>query len=1028
MLVAVMAVLPLTVEGLGAQGVVTGRVMDAATNLPLADAQVRVVGSTRGSLSNADGRYTITGVATGSQTVRAQRIGYSMANQVVSVTSGTPVTVNFGLRAAATTLDQVVISATGQTQRKRESGATSSTIDSSLVTLAAAPTFSNILTARAAGVAVQGSSGTTGTSSRIRIRGANSITLSNDPLLIVDGVRMSNEMNSATYGVGGMQVSRFDDINPEDIENIEVIKGPAASSLYGTAAANGVIQITTKRGRAGKSKWNAYTEYGTIYEFDTYPTNYAQIGRSPAGARLVGNACRLDDVANGFCIPNADSLMSWNPVENVSPFRDGDRRTFGLNVSGGSEAVTYYVAGEMEREQGVYDPSRNKKYNFRTNLRAQFRPNLDGSINVGWVTNKLTLPQNDNNALGAIAGGLIGKAFDCSLENFRNAAHFSRPSCGTDSLGRGYFTANVPSKDFFLLTTGNDVNRFIGGLVTNWSPLSWLRGNAQVGVDYLHQYDYLLTPPNKIAFSSTTLEGSRSQARLQIPTYNASTSFTASKRLPWQNIESSTSLGAQYTKEEFHRTTAFGAILLAGTSSLNGTSARFAVGETNRTIVTMGAYAQQQFSFRDRLFLTAALRGDDGSTFGQSFSLIKYPAISASWVASEESFFPKPDWLSQLRLRLAYGQSGQRPGFRDPETFFNPVAVRVGGVEVSGIAVGGTGNAELKPERSAEIDGGFDASFLNGKLGIEFSAYTRKTDDALVSRLLPPSLGATTTRLDNLGTVRNKGVEALINATLVDMDNVRLETTITGSSNRNEVVNLGQGITPIFFGFSATQVHRNGYPLGAYFARKIVSFEDLNGDGIIGRHNCPSYGGVANPQIIGGPRCEIVLTDSAEYFGGPLPTREANFNTSLTVFRDFRISTLFNYRGGYNIFNSTREFRCGQFYNCQDIQDRSTPLADQAKVMARLMGTSGPYIEDADFVKLRELAFTYTVPRRWASMARVDNASITVAGRNLATWTDYTGFDPEVNSNANAANQFTTSDFLAQPPVRMWTVRFNLGF
>jgi hypothetical protein len=255
---------------------------------------------------------------------------------------------------------------------------------------------------------------------------------------------------------------------------------------------------------------------------------------------------------------------------------------------------------------------------------------------------------------------------------------------------------------------------------------------------------------------------------------------------------------------------------------------------------------------------------------------------------------------------------------------------------------------------------------------------------------------------------------------------------VTFSSTRNELVHLGkdaQGkpLPAILFGFSSTQQFRDGYPLGAYFSRKIVSYNDIDGNGILTRINCPTYAGTANPQQAGGPACEMVLSDSAEYIGSPLPTREATFNTSLGLYKYARLSALFDYRGGYRIFNSTREFRCTLGTpNCRDVYDKTIPMDQQAAIVSRLMGNYVGMMEDASFVKFRELALTFTVPKEWATRAKVDGMSITFAGRNLGTWTDYTGLDPEVN--ANAGTNFTTSDFLTQPPVRYFTTRVSFQF
>ena len=445
-----LTLLPAVVHAQGAT--LSGVVTDRSTNQPLSDVQVIVAGTPRGSRTGADGRYQIVGVPTGSIQVRAIRIGYEAQAQTINVGTGATTSINFSLRPAATTLDQVTVTATGETQRRRESGVSTATIDTSHVNMASVQNFSDVLSSRAAGVVVQQAGGTTGGSSRIRIRGSNSINLANDPLLIVDGVRVNNNPSSSAIGVGGQTPSRFNDINPEDVENIEVIKGPAAAALYGTAASNGVIQVTTKRGKSGRAKWQTNAEYGTVRQQGVYPENYRQIGTNVNGTRNTD--CNLDNQVRGVCTPKADSLLHISPLVLLTPFRDGWREQYGSNVSGGSDVTQYYMGADFEREEGVYSVNWLQKANVRANVNAQIRPNLQMSINGGYTGSRSVLPQNDNNGVGVISSALIGKAFDCHTAA-QTAAGLppNDVTCGVDTLSRGYRNVNYPSPRIFALDT-----------------------------------------------------------------------------------------------------------------------------------------------------------------------------------------------------------------------------------------------------------------------------------------------------------------------------------------------------------------------------------------------------------------------------------------------------------------------------------------------------------------------------------------------------------------------------------------------
>lgn len=253
--------------------------------------QVRIVGTARGAQTDESGAFRIVSVPSGVTQIAAQRIGYGPQSRTINVNANGTTNVEFLMAVASTTLDQVVIAATGQSERRRESGVSTASIDSGSVNMATVSTFSDVLSSRARGVVVQTASGETVSGSRIRIRGSNSISLSNDPLLIVDGIRVDNNSQSTALGTGGQQPPRFNDINPEDIENIEIIKGPAAAALYATAAANGVIQVTTRKGRSGKTRWNTFGELGDLHDVNTYPSNFRAFGKTAAG--VVSQNCSM---------------------------------------------------------------------------------------------------------------------------------------------------------------------------------------------------------------------------------------------------------------------------------------------------------------------------------------------------------------------------------------------------------------------------------------------------------------------------------------------------------------------------------------------------------------------------------------------------------------------------------------------------------------------------------------------------------------------------------------------------------------
>jgi TonB-dependent starch-binding outer membrane protein SusC len=969
-------------------GTIVGQVVDGATNRPLSGVQMFIAGTNLGALTGQEGRYIITNVPAGEHEVRAARIGFSAERRTVNLSPGESAVVDFVLRESAIELEGLVVTTTGRAQRRREVGSTVASINVEEVNLGPVNTFSQLLQGRAAGVTVLQSAGTSGTGARVRIRGSASISLSNEPLLIVDGIQVDNSPASQAFGLGGQTISRLNDISPGQIESIEILKGPAASALYGTAAANGVIQITTRRGQAGATRWNVYTEYGQINDVTTYPANWQQVGTSPAGALRV---CRTYQQAQGAGVCTPTEIRSWNPLMEVSPFRTGESRIVGLNVRGGNEQVQFFVSGESDNEDGIYESNWVNRVTLRGNLDAQLHPRLNMSLRTGYTTSEHSLPGNDNNTFGFIGAGLLGSAVDTEFT-------------------RGMF--GFPNEYRLALERMQSVHRFITSIDANWRPLEWLALTGTGGMDLMNRDDESGVAPG-IWLRSVNPDqavGNRFVFSGLIRNYTARSNAIATFPVT-PDIQSISTVGAEFREDRFHRADAGGFNMLPGTRGLGSLAERFSVNELDQTTRTISGIFSQQFGWQDRVFLTGALRGDRNSNFGSQFGFQWYPSVSASWVIGEEEWFPQADVLSSLRLRTAWGRSGLMPGFRSADQFFNVTTATIRGQSLPAITVGGAGNVDLRPEQSQEWELGLDAGLLGDRLGVELAYYNKESTDALVQRRLSPSLGSSTTQWVNLGKVSNRGVEAILNARVISTPSARWDATLAFSRNRNELVDLGEGIEPIIFGIGAdSQRHAEGFPLGHYYGLRILDWGDANGDGIIGLN-------------------EVTLSDEPEFLGQPWPKREITLSSSLSLFNNVRLFALVEHRGGHQLFNSTEEFRCGAFVNCRALNDPSAPLWDQARGVAALFGGIDGYIEDADFTKLREASLTVFGLDRYLARAGVgglNDVSLTVSGRNLATWTDYSGFDPEMNSGGQANH--ATYDFLGQPPVRTWTVRVNVGF
>lgn len=1012
----------------GRLGSIQGKVTDEATGRPISEAQVAIISLQRGVRANDQGVYRFGGLPAGTYQLKVIRIGYEAKSVPVTVRAGDATTLDVALRASVTTLDVQVVTATGETQRRREQGTNVATISvSEDVPMAAQANFSSVLASRTPGVNVTAAGGSTGTGSRIRIRGANSLSLSNDPLLIIDGVRVNASSNSTSIGVGGQQPSRFDDLNPDDIESVEVVKGPAGVALYGLQAANGVIQVRTKRGRSGAPRWSTFAEGGSITDPSKYPDNYWQTGVNPTtGARVT--QCNIDLQAQRGCTARVsgvngatvtDTLYRFNPLETpgITPIRDGYRSKFGASLSGGAEAIQYFFSGDLDREQGVISNNQARRINTRANVSAHPNDKLSIDVATGYLNSTLTLPQNDNNSFGAISGGLLGRGRDCG-------AGALRAGCNPgDTASRGYFNANVPASDFFVIDVQQELQRFTTSANVQYQFAPWLKAVGVTGIDILSRYDSQLIPNGKIFLSTDLAAGQRNANRFNINTYTSTGTLTATYSL--FGIAATSSGSVQYTADIFRGSSASGIGLIPGTKSLATTARNFAVSETNQPFITFGGVLRQQLAFGDRLFVEGGVRTDRNSAFGVSTGFQPFPYASGSYVLSDESWFPKVKQLNSVRLRGAYGVSGTRPGFRDAVTTLGAVTVLTAAGETPAVTVNTAGNSALKPEKVTEYEGGFDITTFGGTIALEGTWFNRLTTDALVARPLPPSLGNASTQFANIGQMRNSGFEGTIRANLVDMANYKFSLAMNIATLENRVEKLGTGIPPFFLG--ASQRFVEGYPAAGYWERPIISAGDFNGDGIVSRVNCATVGGVSNPQVAGGPACEVVLDTALKFIGGVFPKTELSLNPELTLFRNFRISANIAHRRGAYLFNNTFFFRCQPNpNNCAELMDRSASIENQVRGISALMGTRTAFIEQTDFWRIRELAFSVTAPKSLANRLNIRDLRLTVAGTNVLLSTPYTGFDPEVNSSAQA--NFTTTDFLSQPPVRRWTARLDFNF
>ena len=1004
------------------RGTISGRITEAGSDRPIPHAQVGVVGSTAGAVTDGEGRYVLP-VAAGQATVRVVRIGFAGQNRTVTVTAGQTVTVDFQLESVAMKLNPIVTTATGQQRRIEVGNAIAQVNAVDIVETQAVSQMADLLVSKAAGVTVF-TGVQTGAGTRIRIRGTSSLSLSNNPIFIIDGIRVEGTTGSSSVSVGGTTPARIGDINPEEIASIEVVRGPSASTLYGTDAANGVIVITTKRGSVGRPQWTTYTEQTAITDRNEYPTAYWgwRTGTTSGTTSSPSNTvqCFLSQVAANIC--TQDSVTHYNLVDDPesTPYGTGYRKQYGAQLSGGTETVRFFLHGEYEDEDGVTKvPEFDKRYlaarnlsltptqrspnhltrmTGRANMNISLTQQADISVSTGYITSDLRLPQSDDSGVTGIAANIYGGP------GFK----YNRTPAGDTLYGWRSFTP----RDIYQGETNQAIERFIGSSSANIRPQDWLTLRANVGLDLINRGDTQLCRFENCPNVGTDRQGYKIDNRTSFYIYTVDASGTATRRLT-DDIESKTTLGVQMYRNVFNRNGASGVTLPPGATTVTAGAVKSADEATSESR-TLGSFLEQNIAYRDRLFVTGALRSDRNSAFGADFKTVLYPKLSASWIPSDESFFPQMGWLNELRLRTAYGASGVQPGTIDAVQFFTPTTARGEAGDQPGVVFSSLGNRKLKPERSEEIEVGFDITAFDSRVSAEVTRYRKSSKDALISRILPPSLGTgVTNRFENLGKVRNQGWEALVNAQLMRGSGLGWDLTINGSTNSNKLVSLG-GVPPIV---GSTQSQKEGYPLYGWWARALTGFEDKNGNGII-EYN-------ANPAL-----SEITVTDTNVFLGTPLPKRELAISNSFDLFqRRIRVQALVDYKGGHLIYNNTERIRCASRFNCSGLINPQSSLFEQARTaMVREhpgRSVSG-FFEKGDFWRFREVSVTYSASQDLASrFFRARNATLSAAMRNVGIlWTRYTGVDPEAFGTTGDA----PSEFQAFGPPTYFSFRLNLTY
>ena len=991
-----------------ATGTVRGTVRAANTMRPLAGAQVSVAGTGRGTLSNASGQFLIPDVPAGPQTVRVQILGFGATEQTITVTAGQSAALDFELSESAIALDEVIVTGVAGATTKRSIGnAVTSVKAEAIVNTAPVNDVQELLTARAPGLTLLSNSGQAGAGSRIRIRGAGSLSGRLEPVVYVDGIRMYSGVDEQGFGTGGGTVqgtSPLDAINPNDIESIEVIKGPAAATLYGADAASGVIQIITKKGRGVSGvDWTASIEGGSSnWELET-PTNYwlctpAQIGNA---SQYPGCAALLTtlgpDAANA---PAEQRLLQENVLRGSyecqftddcqpNPIRDGDFWGFNISARGGGEAYNFFVSGERNAEDGIFYNNYQNRTAGRGNFGFTPSEKLNFAVNMSYTQSDIAMPLN-NNASNSV---------------LRNAFRYRPGVQGPYAVGwRGFSPELSNSYDNVI-----EEERVIIGVTTNYTPISWFTNRLTVGLDKSDRNNTLFYEVDRTGvapWGAIEATGEINQFLPSVHVWTLDYAGTVTNDLT-PDISSAFSGGVQVNAYKFHSFLAIGEGLVASSLNLVGAAADTRADEDIEEQTSAGFFVQEQLSWKNRLFGTVAVRFDDNSAFGENFDRVVYPKASLSYVISDEDFFSFPA-VNDLKLRAAWGRAGNAPEPFSADRTLGPSVAIVGDVAVNQLGFSDYGNPDLRAETGQEFELGFDAGFLQGRLGAELTYYNKTTKDALISIPDPRSAGFEGTHLENIGEINNQGLELLLTGSPVAMPNVQWDSNLTFASNKNELISFGGGRDEIVFGsFADVQKHIEGYPLGGFWAKDVV--RDASGNPVL-----TANGGVT-------------VSDEFEYVGPMLPTREIAFTNTVTLFNVVRLFGNLDYKAGHYQWCAICSINNRIDLNTWEVNN---PNADPVDVAIYRSLQTKTHIAPADFLKLRELSATLLVPANLSQRFGAGEMALTLSGRNLWMWTKYDDQvrmkDPEVVFNSSS--NFTSLDYGSTPMIRRLVLSARVSF
>ena len=1009
LLTLLLGMLLLSSQLLAQNRTITGKVTDIA-GLPIAGASVQVRGTNVGTVTGADGTFSIsvpananTLVVTGAQLTR-QEVGIGASQTSVNVT----------MQAAERSLQEVVV--TGYTtQRRREVTGSVDRITAREIENLPITSPDQALQGRAAGVTVTNNSGTPGSSINVNIRGIGSISASSQPLYIVDGIPV-NTGSFSQIGVGGQTLNRLVDINPNEIESFEVLKDAAATAVYGARASNGVVLITTKRGRNQRTRINVSSSYGIQKAWRRLETI-----TGPEYVELVQEGVRnrfgATIVPSQLGLVGLDAAPSTYPTTNWQDliFRSAPIAQHDISAQGGNERTKFYAGGGYFEQQGIIIGSSFRRYNFRINLDNNVTDKFKISTGFSGSRSRQSRTNNDNNIYGVLSTAVL------------NGSYYS-PFSST-----GQYVRDPNSSIENPLLSGNEIynnvtnNRVLGNLAGEYQILPSLSFRSTFGIDYTQLSELQFFPSISAAGAGTNGQANEG--------YNNSTNLinenilNFTKRFGDHNL---TLIGvASFQKIRFE--SIFGQALQFPGNSIR----RLSAGSTKSILTSdensqgiIGYVGRANYNYKGRYLFSASVRRDGISNLGANRRWGTFPAFSAGWVLSDEEFMRGIRPLSNLKIRGSYGITGNAQGIG---LFASRALVGVGSNYLSsapGLAPSQLGNPNLAWEEARQADVALEVGLFN-RINLTLEGYKKNTTNLLLDRPLVGSSGFTTVT-ENVGELENMGLEIQLNTRNIAKRDFNWTTDFNITFQQTIVKKL-QGGTPFAAGFASWV--QEGESIGSFRGYKVVrifqSQAEIDAAPFQTTNTRP--GDIQFADINGDKR---ITTDDQVILGNAIPKFFGGMTNTLS-YKGLELNAFIQFVSGNKIYNNTRAFSEGMnsvFGQTVRVRERWQPGKTSTTMPRAIFGdpannrrTSDRWLEDGSYLRLKNVVLSYGLPAAVTNRLHVSTFRVFVQGQNLITRTKYKGFDPEV-STFSTTNTAPGTDFLTFPQARTITFGLNIGF